>query len=55
VIQPLWWNDRTFDQAIPTWARFFILTLIAYVNDTLFHGELEVVTYVRVEAHDSTY
>jgi len=48
VIQRLWWNDRTFDQAIHTYARFYILTRISYVNDSMTHGEFEILAYVRI-------
>jgi len=52
VIQLLWRNDRTFNEAIHTQAPFYILKRIPYVNDRMTHGELEVLAYVRVEAHD---
>jgi len=52
VIKPLWWNDRTLDRAVHTLACFFIFTLIAYANDRMTNGELKILTYVRVEAHD---
>jgi len=46
------WNDRTYDQAIHTQARFYILTRIAYVNDRMTDVEVEILAYVRVETHD---
>jgi len=52
VIQLLWRNDRTFGQAFHTQARLYIFTLIAYVNDRMAVGELEILAYVRVKAHD---
>ena len=52
MIELLWWNDRTFDQAFHTQARLYIFTLIAYMNDRMTHGELEILAYVRVEVHD---
>ena len=52
MIQLLWRNDRTFDQAIGAQARFYIFTLIAYMNDRTAEGELELFAYVRVESHD---
>ena len=51
MIHSLWWNNRTFDQAIHTQEGFYIFTRIAYVNDRMTDGELEVIAYVRVEAH----
>jgi len=52
VIQSLWRNDRTFHQAIHTQARFFIFTYFSYVNDRINHGELEILAYICLEAHD---
>jgi len=52
VIQLPWRKDRTFNQAIHTQARLYIFTLIAYVNDWMADGVLEILAYVRVEAHD---
>jgi len=52
VIQLLCRNDRTFDQVIHTQARFYNFTRIRCVNDRMTHRELEVLSYVGVEAHD---
>jgi len=52
VIQLLWRYDLTFDQANHTHARLYIITLIAYVNDRITDRELEILVYIRVEAHD---
>ena len=52
MIQLLWWNNRTFNEAIHTQTRLYIFTPIAYVNDRMADGELEILAYVRVEAHD---
>jgi len=52
VIQFLWRKDRTFNQAIHKQARFYILTRIPYVNYRMTQGELEVLAYIGIEAHD---
>jgi len=52
VIQFLWRNYRSFDEAIHTQTRLYIFTLIAYFNDRMADGKLEILAYVRVEAHD---
>jgi len=46
------WNFRTFNDAIHTQERLYILTRIPYVNDHMADGELEIRAYVRVEAND---
>ena len=52
MIQLLWRNDRTFNQAVHMETSFYISTPIPYVNDRMSNGELEMCAYVRVEAHD---
>ena len=52
MIKSYGWNDLTFDQAIHMEACFLFLKHNTYVNDRMTYGELEVLVYVRVEAHD---
>ena len=46
MIQSLWWDDRTLDQAIHTQARFYIFTSVAYLNDRMTNEEFQILTYV---------
>jgi len=51
MIQPLWWNDRPFYKAIHTQAGFLVFASVSNMVNSMAHGEVETLAYIRVEAH----
>ena len=51
MVQTLWWNERTFYKAILTQAGFLVFARVSHMDDWKAHGELQILAYVRVEAH----
>ena len=51
MIQPLKWKDRTFYKAIHTKTGFLVFARVSHMDEWMAHGELEILAYIRVEAH----
>jgi hypothetical protein len=51
MLQPLWWNDRTFYEAIRTKAGSLVFERISHMEDRMAHVEFIVLADVRVQAH----
>jgi hypothetical protein len=52
VIEVLGRHNRTFHQSVHPQAGFLIYTRVTYVNSWVTYGELEILAYVGVQAHN---
>jgi len=52
MVQCFWQKDNTLYQTVHKQAGFHILALISNMDDGVTDGKIEILAYVRVEAHD---
>jgi len=52
MIQPLRRKYRTFYEALFAQTGFPVFASVSHMHDPMAHGELEVLAYLRIEAHD---
>ena len=52
MIQPPRWHRRIFYLTFDLQGNFLILTRVPYVNDSMTHAELEIISNLRVHAQD---
>jgi hypothetical protein len=52
MIQPLWRNDRTFHKTLLAQTGFPVFASVSHMDDQMAHGELEVLAFARIKAHD---